>query len=685
VTPRRPLGFRPSTPRFPLTVKLLLLMIITASIPILAAVGLSLYLRQAVQIDIEHKIETTLKLAMSMEASLVDEGLVAMKQVAAAVAADPEVVATLARPDGRVSVERLSGVFARADMLLVVNRSGAVVARSTSDRTGDPFLLDGLVEQAMVNAEAMAKPTLIASVDLVNESPQIRELVDMPILSTTNSTDPRAGSQVDTALALAGVVPIVVDGRTVGAALAIDILNRDFRIVDEIANHSPSDLPINATIAMDGIRVTTNVKLKDPDGHQTRFRALGTIYSDVVMQSLRANKTYQGRALVVGEWQRTIYSPMTDFRGRVIAGPYVGIPEAYFTAVADRLLQYYQTARNVGTAALFVALAVGWWLIRSGIVSPIRRFTAQIRANDLQPPIVHSTADEIGDLAGVLDDLLRRIQDVVGRVQVVADEVNRASQALHDSAVLTSAEAAKALATATESQRATRELQEGAAQTIGRMIELTQAVTSIAEGAQRQERSVRYTGLVSGEIAGAIVDAKSIVVQASESAAALSAGARAGLKKAADLTAAATLLRQLAGENGLGVRAAELLRDPSDQLIGMATAAERLAELVRLFALEVKETEVRINSIHEEMDRVAQVCGDTAESTRQAGETATEVVRWVETLTQSAAEVARDMQSAQVTIDGIATANRHLSEMSADMKAAAERLRQAVGRFEEAK
>ena len=662
----------------------MLLMVITATIPIMAAVGLSLYLKQVVQTDIERKIETTLKLAMDVEENLVNEGLFAMKQVASAVAADPEAEAVLARPGGKLALDRLSRVFPRADILVLVNRDGRVVARSTSTSTGDHFGLDGLVDQAMRTGDSMAKPTLITAAELMNEGPQIHALVDMPILPTTNSTDPRIGGRVDTALALAGVVPIQVNGRTVGAAIAVDILNSDFRIVDEIANHSPSDLPINATIAMDGIRVTTNVKLKDPDGHQTQFRALGTVYSDVVMESLRVDKVYTGRALVVGEWQRTIYSPLTDYRGQVIAGPYVGIPEAYFTAVADRLLQYYYTARNIGAGALLVTLLVGWWWVHTGIVAPIRRFTTQIKHNQLQPPVVHPAADEIGDLAAVLDGLLRRIQDVVGQVQVVADEVSNTSRALHDSAMLTSAEATKALATATESQRATRELQAGAAQTISQMTQLTGAVTSIAEGAQRQERSVRYTGLVSGEIARAIADAKGLVTQASESAAALSAGARAGLKKAADLTAAATLLRQsFAGADELGARTAELLRSPSDQLIGMATAAERLVELFRQFALEVKETEVRLGSIRDEMDQVAEVCSNTAASTRQAGETATNVVRWVESLTGAAAEVARDMESAQSSIDGIASANQRLSEMSGDMQAAAERLRQAIERFAE--
>lgn len=669
-------------PRFPLTVKLFLLILTIVAIPVAALVGLSLFLRQTLQADVERKVETTLNLAMNMEVSFINEALLHMGQVAAGVAVDPAVVTGVDRSSGIINLGRLAGAFPRADLIIVVDREAVVRARSTSPFTGDRVLLDGLVTRVLEGGGPVTYPSIISARELQNEGDKIKEQVDMQILPTTLSRDPRIGGRVDSALALVGVTPVRNSlGTVVGAVIAADVLNRDFRIVDEIANQSPKDVPMNATIAMDGIRVTTNVRLKTDDGHPTEHRALGTVYSDPVMESLTKNRIYKGRALVVDQWQRTIYSPLTDFQGRVVAGPYVGIPEAYFTAAGAAINRYVTIALLAAAAALVVALIIGWWLTRRGIVDPINRFIREIREGGTDRQISHSANDEIGDLAGALSDLLGRIQEVVDQVRTVAREVASASHALHDAAHLTSGEAAKALGVATETLNTVRKLSVDAAGTIERLIELRRAFHSVAEGTRRQERSVRYTTMVTTEIAQAIREAKERTGLAIGAVDTLSSGARAGLRSSASLTAAAVMLRQQIQPGSPGARALDLLRDPAELLANMSTAAESLAEEVRHLVLSVQENEARLRSIQEELERVSQVTGVTATATADAEKNAAGIISWMEAAAHKTASVAQEVESAQSSIDGIAAGSRRLAEMSAEMKAAAERLHHALGRL----
>jgi nitrogen fixation/metabolism regulation signal transduction histidine kinase len=226
--------------RFPLTWRLLVAILLTLAVPVVSLLGLSGYLQHSVQADMEQKIDTTLDMAMNMEQSLLDAALADMRNAAAATAGDPNVNAALNGGGPSLDVQRFLQTFPQADMVLVVDRQGTVLARATSDRTGDRFLLNGLVMHSMETGEPVAYPTLIGPAELAGEGQAIRDLVDMAIVKTADSTDSRVGSRVDTALALAGVAPIrSAGGKVIGSAIAVDVLNRDFRIVDEVSRWAP--------------------------------------------------------------------------------------------------------------------------------------------------------------------------------------------------------------------------------------------------------------------------------------------------------------------------------------------------------------------------------------------------------------------------------------------------------------
>ncbi len=687
--------------RFTLTWKLVVAILGAMALPVAVLIGLSLYLEASVRQDVEQKIETTLNLAMNMEESLLDEGLAEMRQTAVVVAGDPEVAAGLTGEDAQPVLERYANTFPRADLLVLVDRQGRVVAGAAWERKGGPLRMEGLVPRAMEEGKTLSYPALIPPEELAGAARSIRALVDMPILETKRSTDPRAGGRVATALVLAGVAPVQgADGTIVGAVVAADVLNRDFRIVDEVARRSPEELRLNATIAMDGIRVTTNVRLVDQEGNLTQYRALGTIYSDEVMEKLRAGEEYRRRAFVVNHWQRTIYRPLRDYQGKVIAGPYVGIPEQYFTAVGTRHTRSVTIAIAVSLFTLPAAAVALAWLGRRAIVLPVQSFTRQLKEGNLESRIRHPANDEIGDLAQALDKLLERVREAIGQVRGVADEVARATGALHDSASRTSEEVTRALTMATGSLRAAEELAGGARQTMERLQTLDEAMTVIADGTRHQERSVQYIGKVTAEIAGAMAQDRERMERALEACTRLGETAREALKQAAAFTAGLALARQWlqrrqngSGSGGSGQQTGApqgdaalwdlLEQDPSPLLEEMATLAEQLAEEVRFLALTSQENQARLKVIHQEMDRVAAAVQTTADRTQAAGRSAAAVVDWVERMAGSSAEMHNTALFTQSAMAQVAEGNQHLNELSRQLMEHARRLHEMMGRLKE--
>lgn len=639
--------------RFSLTGRLLLAMFLILAVPVGALGGLGWYLRRTVRADVEQKVDTTLALAMNMEESLLSDGLTGMAGVAEAAAGDPAVVAAVAGTasgaapgpadgaaggDAGEALRRLVRAFPRADVLTVVDGQGAVRLRATSATTGEKLALGGLVQRAVTTGEMQASPGLIGPDELAGEGGPVRTLVDMAIARKAN--DPRSGGRVDTALALLAVAPVRgADGRILGAVVAADILNKDYRIVDEVARRSADGIPITATIALDGIRVSTNVRLSDPETGQTDLRALGTFYSDQVMQALRQNREYRGRAEVVGQWQRTIYRPVTDYQGQVIAGAYVGIPEEYFTTVDRRLTRSGSLVILLGSLALLLALVGAVWMVRLG---------------------------------------LREWKRAVGeRLAAAAEQLDGLGRKLCGADAATDGAYQRALAAAEGSAEAAAELTQGAGQTLSRLHQLADAMKAAGEGVRRQERSVLYIGHVANEIAGGLKESQQHAAAALDDVARLTAGARAALQEAAEFTAGLTLLRRQM-EAGEPLRVLDLLKDPAEVLVGVATQAERVAEAVRSLVMVLQENQARLAFIHEEMGRVGKVVQATTARTQQAGDAAGTVIGWMEGMTGTVAAMADEVLAARIYLEGVAEANARLQDLCAGIEARAAEFRRAA-------
>ncbi|MFB5082806.1 methyl-accepting chemotaxis protein [Symbiobacterium thermophilum] len=476
-----------------IAVRIILITLLAVAVPAIGLLATSAYLNQAVTRDIERQADTTLQLAMQVHQSIIEGRLQALFGSASAFAANDALarVASGEETDTK-TLDRLGqSLRGHADIFLIVDQNGRTRYRYGGS-AGDRISFGGLVEAVLAQGRTLSSPVRVSAADLTQERAEVRQQVVVNVAADANHE--LAGSQLTDALALAAAAPLRTgDGRVMGAVVVADILNNDPTIVDEVQRRSPDGTPLTATIALDGIRITTNVRRQN-----SVERAVGTVYSDAVMERIRQGESYQGRALVVDHWQRTIYAPLIDLNGQVIASPYVGIPEWHFDQVAGA----FRTATTAGIVLGVVALILGgvlpWLLARRGVSRPLLRFAAALDAGDLMTTFTAPSRDEVGRMAESLNGLLERVRQATLRVSGAARDVARLSASLASAADQTVA-LAEAVAARTEGGAAiATEVREKSAQVAAGMDELTRAAEGIARGAEEQANHVdRVTAMVS--------------------------------------------------------------------------------------------------------------------------------------------------------------------------------------------
>ncbi len=164
------------------------------------------------------------------------------------------------------------------DFVVFFDGQGNVVARSNSDVTGDNSYED--LFKKVVNSTGYTSIEVLDKDSIKYEN--VGELVNIDIKGTEDSIN-YSDSVQDSAMALVSIEPIYdKNGKLLGAAMAADILNKDYSIVDTVKDASKDA----TTIFLDGVRVSTNVQ--DNGG-----RAIGTLVSEEVYNHVVLDgKTY---------------------------------------------------------------------------------------------------------------------------------------------------------------------------------------------------------------------------------------------------------------------------------------------------------------------------------------------------------------------------------------------------------
>jgi two-component system NtrC family sensor kinase len=287
---------------------------------------------------------------------------------------------------------------------------------SVSDRRSPAF-------RAAAKGRASAAIEVLTIDELALLAPTLQSRVAVPLVPTRNAA-PTERATEDRAMVVLATRPVLdAGGQLIAHVQAGVLLNRNLPFIDHINEivYPQGALPFGsqgtATLFLDDVRISTNVRLFGSDGD----RAVGTRVSQQVRDAvLGRGSTWLDRAFVVNDWYVSAYQPLADSAGTRVGMLYVGYLERPFT-----LLKYAALA-SIGLIFFAVMIAAAFVSLRGArsIFAPLERMAQTMQrveggAAEARVGAVPNR-DEIGQLAAHLDQLL----DVVAEKQRALERWN---------------------------------------------------------------------------------------------------------------------------------------------------------------------------------------------------------------------------------------------------------------------
>lgn len=318
------------------------------------------------------------------------------------------------------------------DFLVLYDREGRVIARGAQPQApgaataaGTPLLGRLAGERAAPRDRAKAALRVLSNTELRSLAPHLAQRLDIPLVATRNAAPSERRTEDRAMVALATQPVLDGQGRTLGVLSGGLLLNQNLDFIDHInrivypAGSLPFDSQGTATLFLDDVRITTNVRL-----FQDR-RAIGTRVSQAVRETvLGEGRTWLDLAFVVNDWYVSAYQPLQDAGGERIGMLYVGFTEAPF-----RFMRYAMLAL-IGLIFGAVMAASAWFSLRwaRSIFEPVQQMNLtmqRVELGDGQARVGALRArDELGALAGHLDQLLDAIDDKTAALQRWANELD---------------------------------------------------------------------------------------------------------------------------------------------------------------------------------------------------------------------------------------------------------------------
>jgi len=270
-----------------------------------------------------------------------------------------------------------------------------------------------------------ASLTRLDAAEVLSLAPHLAPRIHISLIETRGAA-PTARTVEDRALVMLATTPVrSADGSIVALLRGGVLLNQNLPFIDHINRivYPDGSLPFGshgtATLFLDDVRITTNVRLFQDQ------RAIGTRVSQAVRKAvLGEGETWLDRAFVVNDWYVSAYEPLLDGAGERVGMLYVGYLEQPF-----RYVKYGMLAFIIGIFLVVMVLAALFSLrwARS-IFRPLEQMNQtmqRVEEGDTGARVGPVAArDEIGALAGHLDELLDVIDEKTRALQRWAEELD---------------------------------------------------------------------------------------------------------------------------------------------------------------------------------------------------------------------------------------------------------------------
>jgi methyl-accepting chemotaxis protein len=204
------------------------------------------------------------------------------------------------------------------------------------------------------------------------------------------------------ALSLVIVKPVYNDGEYIGSIVAVEILNNNYKIVDEAKRITGDE----ATISLGTKRITTSLVT---DGK----RSVGTSISDNVWNHVRSTgEVYRGTAEVVGVPFVTSYKPIYDSNKNPIGMIFVGSPQTNAILAKNEARNKMILVALIGTIlAVLISLITSKKITKP--VEELKHATEEFGKGNYEYKSNIKTGDELEVLSNSFNSMAENVKNLM--------------------------------------------------------------------------------------------------------------------------------------------------------------------------------------------------------------------------------------------------------------------------------
>ncbi len=296
------------------------------------------------------------------------------------------------------------------DILSLTDKNGRVFVRGGNPIIYGDQLNDEIVNWVLLNKQAVVSTQILSKRELEKDGKGLYEQARMTLIPTPKAR-PRVATEETSGMMIKAAAPVLdYDGNLIGVLYGGKLLNRNYEIVDKVKEivykgekYKEKDIG-TATIFQEDLRISTNVRRTDGT------RAIGTRVSEEVYNQVEGEGIpWIGRAFVVNAWYITAYEPIKNIKGKIIGMLYVGMLEAPYIDLRNRVVFTF-----LGIAFLTVILlSIIAYFSTTNITKPIKELlfaTKKVAAGNLSHRVQIESHGEIGQLADSFNSMTIELQ-----------------------------------------------------------------------------------------------------------------------------------------------------------------------------------------------------------------------------------------------------------------------------------
>jgi methyl-accepting chemotaxis protein len=289
------------------------------------------------------------------------------------------------------------------DYLTLTDGRGRVLYRvnNPTERNDDLAAMDPMLREALGN-----RKVVFGSVKLPIDFMSLEKLEDSLTVGTQKK-------QIEAALGMEVVVPLIMGDEVRGALVAGDILNNDNRLVDQL-----KQMVFRENIEAGAATLYLGETAVASSRSGTFGRGVGeSITQEIFNYVLNQGKEFIGTETIGEISYVSAYVPIKDISNRIIGIYSVSVRETWFRQFQNYIRNFIFIV--IGAAILFSVLLT--YITASRMTKPIEMITEaanKISLGDLDVPIqVKTGGDEIGRLADSLERMRISLKSAIERLR----------------------------------------------------------------------------------------------------------------------------------------------------------------------------------------------------------------------------------------------------------------------------